>query len=122
MVDMASEATPLYEHMPLDTMKQYIRLLDITQVDRAIHYFISIVELRSAPRFRALSYTWGPARPTISIFIDDEFIPDVTVGRYQVRANLFAFLQKDTILRGQKHAEYLWIDQICIDQSDVRFA
>jgi hypothetical protein len=115
----ASEVTPLYKHRRLNNRKKHIRLLTIKQIDGAIHCSISIFKLRSAPQFRALSYTWGSATPTFSIFINDNCNSDATVGRYQVRANLFAFLEKYTNREVRESIRYLWIDQICINQSDV---
>lgn len=82
----------------------------------------------------ALSYTWGPPDAGKSISIDDK--------PFEVRDNLWDFLNEactrgtfahDTTLVGEnwrniisgtntpeEEQEYLWIDAICIDQSQVK--
>lgn len=55
----------------------------------------------------ALSYTWGEETPTTTIQVDDRTVT--------VRANLGTALQ---YLRQPDQPTTLWIDAICIDQSD----
>jgi hypothetical protein len=99
-----------YPHQALDTSTQQIRLIklrpgkhDQPQCD------IAVFELSSAPPFVAFSYTWGPPSPHFDLLINDEPI--------RIRENLFQFLQA---YRATACNDYLWIDQICINQSNVR--
>jgi hypothetical protein len=66
---------------------------------------MEVFDLSDAPPFTALSYTWGPVSPTFNILVNSQPI--------SIRKGLFRFLQA---YDGDK---YLWIDQICIDQSNV---
>jgi hypothetical protein len=66
---------------------------------------MEVFDLPDAPPFTALSYTWGPVTPIFDIFVNDEPV--------SVRKGLFRFLQ------AYDGDEYLWIDQICINQSNV---
>lgn len=71
-------------------------------------YELTIFDSESAPQYIALSYTWGKGSATESI----------TVGgkAFRIRPNLFKFLQTY-----QSHTDvYIWVDQICIDQSNIQ--
>jgi hypothetical protein len=96
-----------YEYPDLDTTQKQIRLLRLRH--RAHHghlpqYELHTFDLDKAPNYIALSYTWGPESPKYSIRVNRR--------KLQIRANLYAFLQ-GFVARG-----YIWIDQICIDQSN----
>ncbi|KAH8656597.1 heterokaryon incompatibility protein-domain-containing protein, partial [Tricladium varicosporioides] len=67
------------------------------------------IELASVSEYSALSYTWGlPSQPKKEIIIN---------GReFKVFANLFSAL---THLRLQQEPRKLWIDAICINQTDT---
>jgi len=123
------DPTKRYRHEALDITTRQIRLIklhaghmDQPQCD------ISVFDLDSAPHFVALSYTWGPPSPQFDILINGESL--------SIRENLFRFFQaylmitEETIQQPPpmlwsyfwepRGDEYLWIDQICIDQSSVR--
>jgi hypothetical protein len=59
--------------------------------------------------YTALSYTWGDSTTLHSIHIDDKPL--------QVRQNLWNFLH---CARRNSLADYLWIDALCIDQSQLQ--
>ncbi|KAF2426505.1 heterokaryon incompatibility, partial [Tothia fuscella] len=59
--------------------------------------------------YKALSYTWGPPEPTRDIKIDRQ--------TFTIRENLYHFLQ---VAKWKYHHEWFWIDQICIDQSNMK--
>lgn len=44
------------------THPHYIRLLESVSNNGMLHYKLSVANLRKKPVYRALSYTWGPAR------------------------------------------------------------
>lgn len=58
----------------------------------------------------ALSYTWGQTSPTASAYIDKKPL--------RIRQNLFDFLQ--TYRNDPHNIYYVWGDQICIAQADVK--
>src|SRR5690242_16376759 len=96
-----------YEYPDLDTTQKQIRLLRLRH--RAHHghlpqYELHTFDLDKAPNYIALSYTWGPPLPNYPIRVNHR--------KLHIRANLHAFLQ------GFAARGYIWIDQICIDQSN----
>ena len=56
----------------LPDVSQYIRLLHINpgQEDDKISCFFRIVELQQAPKYAALSYTWGALHPLSVVSVD----------------------------------------------------
>ena len=61
------------------------------------------------PNFTALSYEWGPSDDVVGIMIGQ--------NQTQIRRNLYNFL--DRYQSFTNRADYLWIDQICIDQQSI---
>ncbi|KAF7192028.1 Heterokaryon incompatibility protein 6, OR allele [Pseudocercospora fuligena] len=59
------------------------------------------------PRYAALSYTWGDPADTVPITCDG--------AEMQVTTNLAEALRK---VVNHNPNEYLWVDQICINQQD----
>ncbi|KAF2008771.1 HET-domain-containing protein [Aaosphaeria arxii CBS 175.79] len=100
-----SFVSEMYKHQPLDTSKHQIRLLRIdTSSGKPMHYRLEIFDYESVPRYAALSYTWGNDASKNAIFIDGK--------PFQILPNLFAFLEH------YQSSAYIWIDQICINQSN----
>lgn len=96
-----------YKFPHLDTTKKQIRLLRLQPKARQanlLQYELRTFDLETAPDYQALSYTWGPEFPTYPIRVNNR--------KHHVRANLYTFL------KGVAIKDYMWIDQICIDQSD----
>ncbi|KAF1926644.1 HET-domain-containing protein [Didymella exigua CBS 183.55] len=96
-----------YEYPDLDTTQRQIRLLRLRHRAHNGHlaqYELHTFDLDKAPNYIALSYTWGPESPAYPIRVNRR--------KLQIRANLHAFLQ------GFTARAYIWIDQICIDQSN----
>jgi hypothetical protein len=62
---------------------------------------------RAGKNYIALSYTWGDLLSTRIIFCND--------ARFQITRNLEGALRE---LRWQDESRILWIDQICINQTD----
>jgi hypothetical protein len=74
---------------------------------------VEVFDLDNAPAYAALSYTWGPELPVYDILIQGRAL--------SIRKNLHQFLKcfrKDKKRPWQVERLYLFVDQICIDQSD----
>ncbi|PSN64780.1 HET-domain-containing protein [Corynespora cassiicola Philippines] len=131
MAGLASLAgRALFEHQPLDLTKRQIRLAKISRQDpkSPIRCDLEIFDLESTPLYIALSYIWGKETPTESLLVN---------GRsFEIRENLYNFIshfckgfQDCTRIRYNNFARftmskateiYFWIDQICIDQTNIR--
>lgn len=103
-----------FEHEPLDTTRTQIRLLRIQPYryrQMRITCNVEIFDLSQAPAYQALSYEWGPEHPNHFININGKL--------FSIRTNLWDFLD---ILCKRKDTSgcYFWIDQICIDQTNIR--
>ena len=93
---------------------RWIRLCKLTKAeDGAIYVDLKKFPLDSAPPYRALSYTWGPAHGGFVPHDGDRI--DFLMGErnHSVPTNLVYATQQlsDRNLRG-----YYWIDSLCIDQ------
>jgi hypothetical protein len=93
---------------------QHIRLLRFSKqsaCDTAapISCELGCFNLSSPPRYTALSYTWGTKSPKTTITLQG--------NSFEVGPNLAQFLLNQC--RGPEASEYLWIDAICIDQSNA---
>jgi len=69
---------------------------------------LQIVDLSKPPAFEALSYVWGDSSITIPIIVDGD--------TFQATANLNAALRA---LRRPQSPRLMWVDAICINQSDI---
>lgn len=109
--DMSSSGQT-YNYEPLESSRCQIRLLKLRP---GLHYHILecdilIFDLADAPPYVALSYIWGQTSPTASAYIDKKPL--------RIRQNLFDFLQ--TYRNDPHNIDYVWVDQICIAQADVK--
>ncbi|CAJ2506386.1 Uu.00g005160.m01.CDS01 [Anthostomella pinea] len=96
----------------LDPSRREIRLLDLLpskDADAQIHGNLRTVSLEDRPRCEALSYTWGSPSEGRSILIGKVYHVGVT-------NNLFRALRW---FRRSRHERTMWIDAICINQSDT---
>ena len=101
-----------FPYTPLDTNE--IRLLILLPGSRrqSIYDTLATVRLQTkeheeVPVYHALSYRWGPPQPTREIHINGT--------AFRVRNNLFKALQQ---LRYEYFPRSLWVDAICINQTD----
>jgi hypothetical protein len=99
-----------FKHSPLHDSSSQIRLLDLQPGQHGDLLEVSIrqVQLSDNPSYEALSYTWGTERASHQISIDGV--------HFAVRPNLFHCLNE---LRLQIAIRTLWIDAICIDQTNI---
>ena len=102
-----------FEYTRLDPYKPQIRLLQLERASGQVCCCLNQFNLDALPRYRALSYTWGPDRPKQSVLINGK--------TFQVGKNLFDFLTR-AFENGISEKTYIWIDQICIDQSNTHDA
>lgn len=94
-----------YYSQPLDSARKQIRLLSILREDRRLRLEACTFDLATAPAYTALSYTWGSPKPEYHLSIKGTYLA--------VRENLHRFFLS------YADQGYVWIDQICINQSDV---
>lgn len=108
----------LFQYEPLDPNGNHIRLLRFSdEVGSQPGYALDSFDLNECPLYEALSYTWGPPLPTCNITLNER--------SFEIRENLSDFLERMrsgiTLLDKDDcpllHPRYLWIDQLCINQS-----
>ena len=106
----------VYRAQALDATRQQIRLIQLEKNTSSKHQprcTIQAFDLASAPKYIALSYTWGPPDPSYRILIDNQ--------TFKVRENLYNFLctfQTGSAIRTD--VTYMYVDQICIDQENLQ--
>ncbi|KAE9364650.1 HET-domain-containing protein [Stipitochalara longipes BDJ] len=101
-----------YAYQPLDRDTQSIRLIMLQPASSFasdIHCDIYHVSLSTQPDYEALSYAWGDAAVTAPIFLQG--------FRFEATVNLISALRH---LRYEDRPRTLWVDAICIDQSNVQ--
>jgi nucleoside phosphorylase len=106
-------ATTFYEHQPLDLDEPSFRVLKLRKgysgdIDCDI-YQVNIEDRENAISYEALSYVWGPGQLTETIMVNGKAL--------YVTFELHMSLQ---YLRYPDRDRYLWIDAICIDQSNLQ--
>jgi len=109
----------VFELLPLSVNHSSFRLLeldlnsDAACADEAtVHATMDTYDCRNAPEYAALSYTWGMQDGSVNIKLNDQWFP--------VTPNLLDALQQLCLDQGKngKSKRKLWIDAICINQSD----
>ncbi|KAH7400510.1 heterokaryon incompatibility protein-domain-containing protein, partial [Phaeosphaeria sp. MPI-PUGE-AT-0046c] len=99
-----------FEHVPLDLHKRSIRLIKILpqrSEDGIIECRMHLSSLKT--EYTCLSYVWGEPGAGGWILIDGK--------RVFVRMNLLNFLNH---ARPKFQSRYIWIDALCIDQTNIR--
>ncbi|KAI9868856.1 MAG: hypothetical protein M1813_004707 [Trichoglossum hirsutum] len=113
-------ASALYE--PLDKSREEIRLLEIlppTDADYTIR-----CRLKTAPvhrcRYIAISYVWGDQSTTENIVVNGESKP-VTTTLFSCLNNIRSAIltNVDTQSEWASLPHLIWVDAVCINQSDV---
>lgn len=130
--DSTSEKCPAerqFRHRPLQPDRPQIRLIKLLPCDRwkkiKVKCELETFDFDSKPPYSALSYTWGVGALDQKIYING--------GAFFVSENLYFFF-KATLLHhwhedilesvlikppcGFNGKGYLWVDQICVDQSE----
>ncbi|KAI9767521.1 MAG: hypothetical protein M1839_004481 [Geoglossum umbratile] len=117
----SSGARP-FTHTPLDVKEDQIRLISLDRqplaVSSCIRLSIRTFRRDACPEYDALSYVWGPESPAHNILLNGK--------SFRVRDNLYAFLENaisgaiESVSHSSEYCvKYLWIDQLCIDQTSV---
>jgi Heterokaryon incompatibility protein (HET) len=102
---------PTFVHSRLENKPHAFRLIQLFPAsDTGQDVFCELVptDLEELPKYKALSYVWGDAASTRNIYIEGK--------PYPVTKNCYAAL---VCLRHQANQMTLWIDAICINQSDL---
>jgi len=109
----------LYESLPLCADGSCFRLLELdldlneAYADEVtIHGTIDTYNFGNAPQYKTLSYTWGSQDALSKIKLNDAL--------FLVTPNLLAALQQLRLNQSKSGKSKLWIDAICINQSDNR--
>ncbi|EME83699.1 uncharacterized protein MYCFIDRAFT_46297, partial [Pseudocercospora fijiensis CIRAD86] len=104
-------ALPPLRYAPLG--KNEIRVLRISDISRPDAISCTLLHRpRTDADYIALSYCWGDPKPVVDITVDNQ--------RLGVAQNLGKFLQSWLTTANEVHrAKCLWIDAVCINQSDV---
>lgn len=105
-----SYSSIIYEPLDAGSKQPSIRLaiLQPAPPESVIRITLAHATFASRPRYEALSYTWGKPNAVKVIEINGSSV--------NVRENLWAALVS---LRDAREARVLWIDAICINQSDI---
>lgn len=112
-----------YQYEPIDAEARGIRTLTLLPgnptdpVRIKVHHAQLPINSWEAPAYEALSYTWGEpghnGHATVAVASDKEGEPDTHIA---ITENLRAALP---YLRYRRRSRALWIDTICIDQSNL---
>lgn len=105
-----------YTNLPLQDAKD-IRLLSLWPAENHDDLLIgelSVVDVTNSDAFEALSYTWDP--PFDEQILEDDEI-ELPGTRLRITGNLSHALRR---LRSGTRPRVLWIDAICINQSDIK--
>src|SRR5690242_1037043 len=108
---MDGDTSKHFSHAALQLDRKEIRLVRLrASEDDAISCKLQHFMLGSntIPEYQALSYMWGSPELCQSIFINGLV--------HRIPQDLHDFL---TVARGRQYGGWIWIDQICIAQSDT---
>lgn len=99
-----------YEPLPAVEQTPHVRLLTVcpSKPDEDLKANIQSFPLHEAPEYEALSYCWGPIHPIHAMLLNGK--------RFAITPNLFMALWHITVCRDKPLV--LWVDAICINQSD----
>lgn len=103
-----------FQHDPIDTKGSQIRLIRLSRdlsPDGFVQCDISVTNFSAQPKYRAISYVWGSKKPFCQIRIRGRLLT--------IRDNLWQFLNTYRLQQPQGEDNFLWIDQITIDQQNV---
>ncbi|KAK0817611.1 hypothetical protein LTR75_002946 [Friedmanniomyces endolithicus] len=101
------------QHVPLQELEiRLIRLKPRTPSDgEMICCETIVVSLDEAPKYAALSYTWGGPTASHTIEIDDQAVP--------IRKNLWRFFRQFGGSAANTWRSWIWVDAVCIDQTNA---
>ncbi|RMX73554.1 hypothetical protein D0869_13485 [Hortaea werneckii] len=96
----------------LDFAEFYIRLLkaETTATGNESSWRVTCYRLACAPRYHAISYTWGSSTNTNDVVLIND-------RRVKVRANCYDVLRQ---ARSFGQEGFYWVDALCINQEDIQ--
>lgn len=107
----SSAGTGKFQHEGLPDPRNHLRLLEITSVDETrevhVHCKLTTWPVTRAPVYNAISYTWGDPHQLASVLVNGMVM--------EVRRNC-EYVLKQAWRQGG--SSYVWIDAICINQTD----
>ncbi|KAI0398952.1 heterokaryon incompatibility protein-domain-containing protein [Xylaria palmicola] len=101
----------IYSYRPLEDHTSQVRLLRLgrsSNADPLVYVSVKVAKLSEAPKYFAISYTWGDPEPERQVCIDGMIM--------KVRQNCFYALWQ---AQQRRPDSYVWIDSICINQQDL---
>jgi hypothetical protein len=112
----------LYTAHPLPANSKSIRVLDLEPAkgdsDRSICATLRVVDLENRPRFVALSYVWGTTAAPPHTISCGQYSVKVTENCWEALWHLQRDRSREDPGRNDDGSITLWIDAICINQSD----
>ncbi|KAK1834092.1 heterokaryon incompatibility protein-domain-containing protein [Podospora conica] len=108
-----NDSHPVFTYEPLDQLHDCTRLIEIERArlhgGEPVRCRVNQVRFSDRPQYHALSYMWGDETKKHLILVNRR--------RFEVTSNLLDALQ---FLRDSNFQGSLWIDAICINQSDIK--
>lgn len=102
----------IFQHKPLAKQSTQIRLIQVVGNSSEVPVCTIVnVDLKSNQIYQALSYAWGEDNPAHEIKVNGEI--------FYTRSNLYVFLQTYQNNTRPVDRQFLWIDQLCIDQNNT---
>ena len=103
-----------YTHERLNNNQNQIRLLEFDSLagetdNRSINCTISVYDAKQVPSYSAISYTWGDPSASRVISLNGK--------QFEVSHNCWYALHQARLHCGTT-SRLIWMDQICIDQSN----
>ncbi|KAH7388833.1 heterokaryon incompatibility protein-domain-containing protein, partial [Pyrenochaeta sp. MPI-SDFR-AT-0127] len=100
-----------FQHEPLPDSTSHIRLLEILRVDSEDRIVCRLTAwpINDAPKYYALSYTWGESNSSSLVIINE--------GVFAAGANCIYALQQ---AYASEASEFFWVDALCIDQKSTQ--
>lgn len=145
MSDTDTWALP-YQRLPLEQSKKEVRLIEFHFKDDGDDFFTKAIDmdeeakkpislrmvkasLLQPPKFRALSYVWGPSKEgrRITLQVPKNADLDIIASteeeplencEIEVTDNLFSALVHYRTMSSEDKPAYFWIDALCINQRD----
>lgn len=118
-----AEKYPLYEYEAFNDAEREIRLLYLPAKSKTREtgtaYRLRTFPIDKAPRYEAISYTWGDRPMESFIVVDTKAAPRDDVGESIKVLRVSAKVRH--ILRSRipyQRARWVWIDSVCINQGD----
>lgn len=113
-----------YDTLPSRTSIRLFRFEDVSKGCNSIKISLHTADLNESPSFTALSYVWSDHRPKLHQSLDPARAQRsfrIACNEHSVRVtyNLLQALQQLRTNSLGNLSEYIWIDQICINQEDL---